>query len=426
MRLTWTEILVLTILATSPRALAQKGGLEPASGGVTVGALLAEFADPLAALLPAVPPWTLESRSGKGGRRLSRPVLGGAGQKELFRATGPGALVRLSIPRARGHLRFFVDGNPIPVVDAEAKDIVGGGLTLFAPPFSMRSAEGGVLLFPIPFATSLLVTTDVENLPWSASWRRYPQKTPVRPFEMKDAVMQSFGAAEALGGLRASLAPVPLKQPAGDVSVTIPPAPIQVSVEPGQTVTVFQREVKSPALVTHFAFEETLPFLSASDAERLSLDLVVDGKSVANLPLLDFFGRTDASHLCATRWIAAVSRFGGVLLRRSIGFPIPFEKTIVVRLTNGSDKAVRDLRFSIDTGPGDERFQGVLFRVARGVLPGHARVAATLVRRDSSSASGPRGPFQWTWKYEELDAFPLGVPGGNPPLIAWGYSRRSR
>ncbi len=423
MRLTWIEVVVLTALAMSSRAWAQDDGDERE---VTVASLLAEFSDPLAVLGTAVPPWTLESRRGRGSVPLSSPVLGGAGQEQLLSVDGPGVLIRLSLPRARGRLRFFVDGSPLPAVDGDANDVVGGGLTLFQPPFSMKTPSGGVLLFPIPFAKSLLVTSDAPKLSWSATWRRYGPKTKVRPFEMKDAVIQSFGAAEALGRLHAALAPIPLSEPVRQAAVAIPPAPIQVSVGAGESVTVFERHVEGPARVTGFVFEETLPFLETEQAKPLRLRVIVDGRTAADLPLLDFFGRTDADHLAATRWVSAVTRFGGVLLRRGIALPVPFEKSFVMRLTNDGTAPVKDLRFSIDVEKGDKGLRGVGFRAVRGALPAGFRVAAAVSAGEPFAQPGPRGPFQWTWKDRTLEAFPLGVWTGSDPLITWGYSTRSR
>ena len=69
----------------------------------------------------------------------------------LARLDGPGVITRIWMARPLGQLRLRVDGEAETVLDVECEAVLGGYIAIFAPPFSMKRGEGGLIRRPMPF-----------------------------------------------------------------------------------------------------------------------------------------------------------------------------------------------------------------------------------------------------------------------------------
>ncbi len=91
----------------------------------------------------------------------------------MFEADGPGAVVRWwmtfgNADALESYIRVYIDGNPAPVLEGRAPDLVGGGiiapepLSVSVSPTTELQARGYNLYLPLPFAKSCKITLENE------------------------------------------------------------------------------------------------------------------------------------------------------------------------------------------------------------------------------------------------------------------------
>jgi hypothetical protein len=89
----------------------------------------------------------------------------------MFEADGPGAIVRWwmtfgNADALESYIRVYIDGDPAPVVEGRAPDLVGGGILAPDPlstsvsPVTELQARGYNLYLPLPFAKSCRITLE--------------------------------------------------------------------------------------------------------------------------------------------------------------------------------------------------------------------------------------------------------------------------
>jgi hypothetical protein len=91
----------------------------------------------------------------------------------MFEAEGPGAVVRWwmtfgNADALESYIRVYIDGDPAPVLEGRAPDLVGGGilapepLSVSVSPTTELQARGYNLYLPLPFAKSCKITLENE------------------------------------------------------------------------------------------------------------------------------------------------------------------------------------------------------------------------------------------------------------------------
>jgi hypothetical protein len=91
----------------------------------------------------------------------------------MFEADGPGAVVRWwmtfgNADALKSYIRVYIDGDPVPVLEGMAPDLVGGGILAPEPlsasvsPTTELQARGYNLYLPLPFAKSFKITLENE------------------------------------------------------------------------------------------------------------------------------------------------------------------------------------------------------------------------------------------------------------------------
>jgi hypothetical protein len=93
----------------------------------------------------------------------------------MFEAEGPGAVVRWwmtfgNADALESYIRVYIDGDPAPVLEGRAPDLVGGGIIAPDPlsasvsPTTELQARGYNLYLPLPFAKSCKITLENETV----------------------------------------------------------------------------------------------------------------------------------------------------------------------------------------------------------------------------------------------------------------------
>ncbi len=93
----------------------------------------------------------------------------------MFEADGPGAVVRWwmtfgNADALESYIRVYIDGDPAPVLEGRAPDLVGGGILAPEPlsasvsPTTELQARGYNLYLPLPFAKSCKITLENESV----------------------------------------------------------------------------------------------------------------------------------------------------------------------------------------------------------------------------------------------------------------------
>ena len=133
-------------------------------------------------------------------------VTDGRTEQVMMDVDGPGSIVRLWCTMGKnteGILRFYLDGSSEPMIEGDAKAIVGGGL-LVGEPLSAERSMGLDLYLPIPYAKHCKVTWEekivnasddqkkVKQHPfyYQINYRTYPAGVSVESFA-KDAVRKA-------------------------------------------------------------------------------------------------------------------------------------------------------------------------------------------------------------------------------------------
>ena len=81
------------------------------------------------------------------------------GAYTFFEAEGPGVVRRFYAGLPGGHLRIFIDGNPVPLVDMPCEEFFAGRREPFVRPVVGPMGLSNYSFFPIPFAKSIRIQT---------------------------------------------------------------------------------------------------------------------------------------------------------------------------------------------------------------------------------------------------------------------------
>ena len=115
--------------------------------------------------------------------------------------TGPGAVVRLwSAQPESGHVKIFIDGNAVPVVDMPFSDYFGGDFPFNLPHFSYDAARGKNCYLPITYNTSCkVVAYDNWGRYFHVGYISFSEGTTVEPFSLPLSAENEKALLEAEG-----------------------------------------------------------------------------------------------------------------------------------------------------------------------------------------------------------------------------------
>lgn len=324
---------------------------------------------------PDAPAWTLHGASSTDpahvhdryanadAGHVSR-VLEREGRREgvLVDARGPGALVRLWSANPKGVLRVEVDGAR--VLELPFADLLAGRGP--APsPLAMVAAKGFNCYAPIPYARSLLVTTDEwDGLYWQADWRSYGPDAEVAAWTPRDAARWR-DAAEHLRAM-----PAPAR---GDWTHSYS---LSAATERGGELLALSPVVaRGPRAVREIELA-----VEADDLERalagMVLRLSFDGEETVRVPFCEFFATTARVDPVSTLHLE-VAKPGRFVVR----WPMPYREVFSLAIDSLADPEVH-VAGAIRTEPFDASRAWWPFRAAwsaSGPLPTRPRCDVPLL-----------------------------------------------
>lgn len=244
-----------------------------------------------------------------------------AGRKEhvMMDAGGPGAIVRIWSANPAGTLRFYIDGEEQPALEAPMSELLGGKFPGLPRPLAGEYSKGWNLYFPIPYARSCKVTSDKGGFYYHVNYRTYETGTAVESFRL--AQLQAL--APRLRQLAARLdAP---RDEAGRLGGEA--QEFNLELPAGESV---REEFGGPA-----AFTRAVVRLEAGDREAALRGIVVkiafDGAPCIEAPLGDLFGSTPGLNPFATLPLG-MTRDGEMYSH----WLMPFRESAVIELVNHS------------------------------------------------------------------------------------------
>lgn len=230
---------------------------------------------------------------------------------------GPGMITRIWSANPNGHLRVYIDGEKVPLIDAKMSELLGGGLAWLPKPLSEECSKGWNLYLPIPFAKHLKVTATTGGFYYHVNVTQYPPETKVESLTPAILAASHEKIAAAAKALTAAST-----------------APNLVAGQEGVMTREFVAAAESspdlgfdlPDASPHFLRDLTMTDLSAENrAEALArcmLILGIDGVAAVRVPLGAFFGCGPRAGLYESLVAGVTQKDGKAIFWNR--FPIPF------------------------------------------------------------------------------------------------------
>lgn len=262
------------------------------------------------------------------------------GHKEwvLMDADGPGAIVRWWITGFRydGIIRIYIDDQKEPVIQAQAKELIGGD-ALVGEPLSAVRSRGLNLYLPIPYQKNIKVTycgplysedkSYKDRIYYNINYRQYPKGTKVQSFTLSDLKANHAAIADVqkrlLDGEGNNLAAV--RSVDGE----------KVLLKSGQSVS---RSIKGAGAICSLKAR-----INAEDIPQAMRSTVIqaqfDGQECVWVPIGEFFG-TGLGVNAYQGWWRQTDEDGWMSCR----WPMPFQQSAAVTITNyGNDDVTVEL-----------------------------------------------------------------------------------
>ena len=234
---------------------------------------------------------------------------------------GPGVIQRLWSATPRGTLRIYLDDMDTPAIEADMTALMDGRVEPFGEPFAYVAALGYNLYFPLGFAERAVVSTDHPFQPdvhepffYHVGYRLYPEDVVVEPYA--PAAVQAQRDTIAAAAER-------LLEPGAEVAELDPSTERPLSLTPGGAPATF--EIEGGGRVD--AFEVTPSSQQVAALRRTVVVVVVDGEETVRVPVAELFGTGPGLHPYAS-FPVTIGEDG----RLSFRFPMPFERTLSMRL----------------------------------------------------------------------------------------------
>ena len=271
------------------------------------------------------------------GHALRTQRIHGREEWVILEHEGPGCVTHIWTPNKDGGIiRFYLDGNDQPDIEANFTDLLTGR-SLVAPPLGILAVRGANLYLPIPFAKACRVTLSQEPFYYSIQYRTYQPGTAVESFNID----RMTAAAETIQRVGQLLTNQPPRVEGSPVSLakTIPPGRSVSLTLPAGAASVTNLEVR----------------LSASDIEQALrstvLELTFDGCPTVWCPIGNFFG-VGIAREPFFGWCYDLSSDGTMTCR----WIMPYERSAVITLSNlGTQEVDGEVRVVTGDWQWDER-----------------------------------------------------------------------
>lgn len=239
---------------------------------------------------------------------------------------GPGTIFRIwsANPNDGGTIRFYLDGNPKPVIEASMTELLGGKFANLVRPIAGEYSKGWNLYFPIPYAKHCKVTASVGKFYYQINYRTYAPGTEVKTFEAGDLQRLSSRISETAARLDK---PREGAAPPADRKKT----PFETDIEAGATAVL--AELKGPMAICDFVARLNAGDLGVA-ARGLVLKMEFDGKNTVETPLGDFFGTAPGLIPYESLPLGITDGADGRPQEMWSHWYMPFSKTARITLTN--------------------------------------------------------------------------------------------
>ncbi|MGQ7871028.1 glycoside hydrolase family 172 protein [Sunxiuqinia sp. sy24] len=252
------------------------------------------------------------------------------GQKEwvIMEDEGPGVIAKIwavcfyyGLNDTTGaNIKFYLDGNPEPVINTNFFKLVKGQDFVKAP-FADESTRAGNLYFPIPYAKSCKITMDNKSFYNIINYRKYPEGTPVKTF-----TMQEFEEVKELRSQVASKLITPEIKEGKTFSVS-------KNIKKGKSLEVELPEGNRAVRQLEIKIDEAVNLAQALRSTVLVGEF--DGKTTIWCPLGDFFNnvgkiqpysmwersvKNDGKMIC--RWVMPYKNSGKIILKNLWNEPV--------------------------------------------------------------------------------------------------------
>lgn len=297
--------------------------------------------------------------------------------------SGPGEIASIWFTRDRGvvartgRVRIEIDGRR--VVDAPLQAVVDGRL---GAPFSFplvanrNGSSGGVYIkVPMPFRSSMKVSTQFNPRFHHVTYRTFPDAGGVPSFDRSDRALDVLARLRAAGRRD----PKPFTPGATTVRRAL-------ALAPGQRVVL--ASLARPGAIT--ALQLRLGALAGPPRAQLlrgaRLQISFDGRRTVDSPLGEFFGSGVAP--ATVRALMFAQGPSGAL---SSWWPMPFRRTATVSLVNASRTRLSGGQALVSHAP-EPDLVAALAQGRAGLFHASSRRGATVAGRDwTVLAAGGRG-----------------------------------
>ena len=259
----------------------------------------------------------------------------------MMDADGPGAIVRIWSADPRGTLRFYIDGDPKPAIEAPMQDVLGGKFPGWPTPIAGMRARGWNLYFPIAYAKHCTVTCDTGGFYYHVNYRTYEKGADVKSFAPEDLTRLSAKIGDVAKKLENPRSAARL--PSGTTSVET-----ATDLAPGgESKSKFFELTDGPKAIVGL-----LVTTEAKNLERalraVVLLMTFDGEKTVECPLGDFFATAPGLNRYASLPVG-VSEIDGKLRLWSHWW-MPFARTAKIALRNLGEEAMH-VHFRIALAP---------------------------------------------------------------------------
>jgi hypothetical protein len=271
----------------------------------------------------------------------------------LAEMEGPGAIVRIwSASPAKGHIKIFIDGNPVPVIDLPFIDLFS---TSSIPAFNYpqlvyeTAARGFNNYVPITYQRSCKVVAEPGwGQYYQFNYITFPAGTTIGTFEAKPTTENANALATANDFFENKLGQVPYSIREREEKKEI----IELPPNGSKTITL-------TGLKAIYALKAKLAFASKQKTHeayrKVLLQIKWDDEMEPAVwsPIGDFFGSAPGYNLYKTLPM-------GMTEDAMYSFwYMPFEKSATITLTNHFSEAVKvDLTIGIENGVDDIKNKG--------------------------------------------------------------------
>jgi len=258
------------------------------------------------------------------------------GRKEhvLADLQGPGTITRFwsANPTSPNVTRFYFDGETLPRIEVPLAALFNGKTKPFGPDFSYISGTGGNLYYPIPYGSSLKITTEERDSPlklyYELGYRTYPAGTVVETFDPRKA--DSWEDVQIRVGHALQR---PESAPAPEDTQWIRR---RLTISPGQTYSLPAVQGEKAVYSLGARVLDTKESLIWDDPKRahnayrfLILGIRFDGEASIETPLGDFFGSGPGVNPYENLFFT-IDKSGWMTSR----LLMPFKKSMRLSLTN--------------------------------------------------------------------------------------------